>query len=100
MTNLIIWDVDKKFLAKTPEERLKMQAQMQKWVKGDLDSGTHTAWGAALDGMSGFGVTNLDGEDLYLSLMRFIPLIQFKVTKMLTIDEAIDATQKLVKIIK
>lgn len=98
MTNLIKWEVDKQFLAKTPEERLKMQAQMQKWVKGDLDSGTHTAWGAALGGMSGFGVTNLDGEDLYLSLMRYIPLIKFEVIKMLTIDEAIDATQKLAKL--
>jgi hypothetical protein len=97
LTNLIKWEVEKKFLAKTPEERLKMQVQMQKWVKEDVEKGIHTAWGIALGGMSGFALTNLDGEDLYLAMMRFSPLIKFKVKRMLTIDEAIDATQKLVK---
>lgn len=98
MANLIKWEVNNKFLAKTPEERVKIQVQMQKWVKEDLDKGIHTAWGIALGGMSGFALSDLDGEDLYLSLMRFSPLIKFKVIKMLTIDEAIDATQKLVKL--
>jgi hypothetical protein len=97
LTNLIKWEVEKKFLAKTPEERLKMQVQMQKWVKEDVEKGIHTAWGIALGGMSGFALTNLDGEDLYLAIIRFSPLIKFKVKRMLTIDEAIDATQKLVK---
>ena len=97
LVNLIKWEVEKKFLAKTPEERLKMQVQMQKWVKEDVEKGIHTAWGLDLGGMSGFALTNLDGEDLYLAMMRFSPLIKFKVKRMLTIDEAIDATQKLVK---
>ena len=97
MANLIKWEVEKKFLAKTPEERLKMQVQMQKWVKEDVEKGIHTAWGLDLGGMSGFALTDLDGEDLYLAMMRFSPLIKFKVKRMLTIDEAIDATQKLVK---
>ena len=97
MANLIKWEVETKFLAKTPEERLKMQVQMQKWVKEDVEKGIHTAWGMDLGGMSGFALTNLDGEDLYLAMMRFSPLIKFKVKRMLTIDEAIDATQKLVK---
>ncbi len=97
LVNLIKWEVEKKFLAKTPEERLKMQVQMQKWVKEDVEKGIHTAWGLDLGGMSGFALTDLDGEDLYLAMMRFSPLIKFKVKRMLTIDEAIDATQKLVK---
>jgi hypothetical protein len=97
LANLIKWEVETKFLAKTPEERLKMQVQMQKWVKEDVEKGIHTAWGIDLGGMSGFALTNLDGEDLYLAMMRFSPLIKFKVKRMLTIDEAIDATQKLVK---
>jgi hypothetical protein len=97
LANLIKWEVETKFLAKTPEERLKMQVQMQKWVKEDVEKGIHTAWGMDLGGMSGFALTNLDGEDLYLAMMRFSPLIKFKVKRMLTIDEAIDATQKLVK---
>ncbi len=97
MANLIKWEVETKFLAKTPEERLKMQVQMQKWVKEDVEKGIHTAWGMDLGGMSGIALTNLDGEDLYLAMMRFSPLIKFKVKRMLTIDEAIDATQKLVK---
>jgi len=97
LVNLINWEVEKTFLAKTPEERLKMQVQMQKWVKEDVEKGIHTAWGLDLGGMSGFALTNLDGEDLYLAMMRFSPLIKFKVKRMLTIDEAIDATQKLVK---
>jgi hypothetical protein len=70
---------------------------MQTWVKEDVEKGIHTAWGMDLGGMSGFALTNLDGEDLYLAMMRFSPLIKFKVKRMLTIDEAIDATQKLVK---
>jgi hypothetical protein len=97
LANLIKWEVETKFLAKTPEERLKMKVQMQKWVKEDVEKGIHTAWGIDLGGMSGFALTNLDGEDLYLAMMRFSPLIKFKVKRMLTIDEAIDATQKLVK---
>jgi len=97
LANLIKWEVETKFLAKTPEERLKMQVQMQKWVKEDVEKGIHTAWGMDLGGMSGFALTNLNGEDLYLAMMRFSPLIKFKVKRMLTIDEAIDATQKLVK---
>jgi hypothetical protein len=97
LANLIKWEVETKFLAKTPEERLKMQVQMQKWVKEDVEKGIHTAWGMDLGGMSGIALTNLDGEDLYLAMMRFSPLIKFKVKRMLTIDEAIDATQKLVK---
>jgi hypothetical protein len=97
LANLIKWEVETKFLAKTPEERLKMQVQMQKWVKEDVEKGIHTAWGMDLSGMSGIALTNLDGEDLYLAMMRFSPLIKFKVKRMLTIDEAIDATQKLVK---
>jgi hypothetical protein len=97
LTNLIKWEVNNKFLAKTPEERVKMQVQMQTWVKEDVEKGIHTAWGMDLGGMSGFALTNLDGEDLYLAMMRFSPLIKFKVKRMLTIDEAIDATQKLVK---
>jgi hypothetical protein len=97
LANLIKWEVNNKFLAKTPEERVKMQVQMQTWVKEDVEKGIHTAWGMDLGGMSGFALTNLDGEDLYLAMMRFSPLIKFKVKRMLTIDEAIDATQKLVK---
>lgn len=100
LPNLIKWEVEKKFLAKTPEERIKIQVQMQKMVKEDLEKGIHTAWGIDLGGMSGFALSDVDGEDLYLSLMRFSPMIKFKVIKMLTIDEAISATQKLIQLSK
>ena len=97
MFNFIKWEVEKQFLAKTAEERVKMQVQMQKWVKEDVEKGIHTAWGIDLSGMSGFTITNLDGEDLYLAMMRFAPLIKFKVKQMMTIDEVMAATEKLIK---
>ena len=98
--NFIKWEVEKKFLAKTPEERVKIQVQMQKWVKEDVEKGLHSAWGINMGGMSGFAITNLDGEDLYLALMRFSPLIKFKVKRMMTIDEVMAATEKLIKMSK
>jgi hypothetical protein len=95
LVNLIIWKVDPTFTPRTPEERLKLWEQLQQLTKADLASGAASAWGVAVGGMEGFALTELDGEDLYLMIAKYSPICKFTVKKMLSIDEALDATQKM-----
>jgi hypothetical protein len=95
LVNLILWKTDPAFLPRTPEERLNMIEQMQQMTKADLASGAASAWGIAIGGADGYAISDLDGEELYLALAKYSPIVKFTIKKMLSIDEAIDATEKM-----
>jgi hypothetical protein len=69
--------------------------QLQQLTKADIKSGAVSTWGIAISGADGFALSDLDGEELYLALSKYSPIVKFTVKKMLSIDEAIDATQKM-----
>jgi hypothetical protein len=95
LVNLILWKIDSTFTPRTQEERLKLIETMQQMAKGDLENGSASAWGIAFGGTEGYALSDLDGEDLYLALAKYSPNVIFTVKKMLSVDEVINATEKM-----
>jgi hypothetical protein len=97
LENLILWEVNTEFYPRDPKELFKLQMQMLEAVKADVDSGVHSAWGMGAGGGSGYAVTKLQGEELFMSLSKFTPVISFTVEPMLSIDEAISSMKQIQK---
>ena len=87
MKRLILWKVNPSMLAKDPEERLKAQKMMIAWSKAEVESGMLSDWGATISGMSGYAVTEMSDEELYIALTKYQPVVDFKVTAVLGINE-------------
>jgi hypothetical protein len=95
LVNLILWKVDSTMTPRIPEEQIKLWTQLMQFVKADLKSGTLTAWGVSTGGMEGFALSELDGKDLYLALLKYGPSIRFTVKPTISIDDVIDSFQTM-----
>jgi len=100
MEKLVLWEVNPAWLAKEPENRLKVQMMMLEWVQAEVKAKQHKAWGITLNGMSGYALTDIAEKDIFMMLAKYEPVIEFKVKSMLNIEEAIDCTKKLAEQMK
>jgi len=97
LENLILWEINTDYDPRDPKERFKLHMQLLEVVKADVESGVHSAWGMSAGGHSGYMTSELQGEKLYMSLAKFMPLIKFTVTPMLSIDETISSAKQMQK---
>jgi hypothetical protein len=97
LENLILWESNTEFLPRDPKERFKLHMQMLEAVKADIDSGVHSAWGMSPGGSSGYAISKLQGEKLFMALSKFSPNISFTVEPMLSIDETISSMKQMQK---
>ena len=97
MENLILWEMNPDFQPRDAAERIKAQMQMLEAVKADFEKGVHTAWGMSTSGNNGYAITKLQGEQLFMTLAKFMPAVNFKTTPMLSVDECISCMTQIQK---
>jgi hypothetical protein len=87
MKRLILWKINSAWLPKDPQERVKAQLMMISWSKAEVESGKLLDWGATISGMSGYAVTSMSDEELYVALTKYQPIAEFKIKSVLDINE-------------
>jgi hypothetical protein len=94
---LIKWKVNNQTLPSSPEECLKLLKETNDWIKAEMASGHIKDYGEYCDGSGGYVIA--EGDDitkLYGALMEFWPYVEFDAKPVLTIDQVMDWTKKLV----
>jgi hypothetical protein len=77
---------------KTPEERGKSVMVMLDGVKADIQAGMIKDWGNCIDGSGGYSIYEVPSEaDVFASLHRWIPHVDFDVRQVLTVEQLIEA---------
>lgn len=98
---LVKYKVNPLMMPTSPEERMKLLQSMNEGIKALLDSGEIKDFGEYCDGSGGYTIGEGDDlADLYASLMRWWPYVDFDAKPVLTIDQVIEATNKAVAEIK
>ena len=84
-------------VASQSEEYLKLLQSTNDWIKAQMASGQIKDYGEYFDGSGGYAIA--EGKDitlLYGALMEFTPYVEFDAKPVLTIDQVMDWTKKLV----
>jgi len=77
-----------------PEERAKLWLKMLDMVKADMKSGAITAWGVCYDASVGYAFSELSPEDLYTTMLKWMPYVVFDVKPVLDVDQVIESIKK------
>jgi hypothetical protein len=94
---LIKWKVNSQKLPANPEEMLKLLQSTNEWIKARVASGQIKDYGEYCDGSGGYAIAEADDiTKLYGSLMEYWPYVEFDAKPVLTIDQVIDWTNKLI----
>jgi hypothetical protein len=92
---LIKYKVNSKMMPNDPEECMKLLQSMNESVKAMMDSGEIIDFGEYCDGSGGYTIgVGDDVADLYVSLMRWWPYVEFDAKPVITIDQVIKSTNK------
>ncbi|HUV53959.1 MAG TPA: hypothetical protein VMW03_02005 [Candidatus Krumholzibacteriaceae bacterium] len=97
MEKLILWKVNPAWLAKDRQTRFKSQMMMLEWIKAEIKAKQHKSWGISANGMSGYSLTDMSDEDLFVAIAKYQPIIEFKIETMLDVDECIECNNRLAK---
>jgi hypothetical protein len=77
---------------KTGEELERFVLRMLEGVKADLQAGVMKDWGICADGSGGYLVYEVPSEaDLFASVRKYMPHVDFDVRQVLTIEQAIES---------
>jgi hypothetical protein len=80
-----------------PEELMKLLQSMNERVKALIISGEIEDWGEYCDGSGGYSIgEGNEVADLYSSLIKWWPYVDFEAKPVLTIDQVIESTNKAV----
>ncbi|HVP92532.1 MAG TPA: DUF3303 family protein [Acidobacteriota bacterium] len=86
------WRVNPKEVFKTPEEREKFLMLLLGQVNTEMQDGVIKDWGSYVDGSGGFLIYEVPNEaDVFASLRKWTPHIDFDVRQVLTIQQLIEA---------
>ncbi len=95
---LIKWKVNSQKMPDDPEKTLKLLQETNQWIKAEMAAGHIKDYGEFCDGSGGYSI--IEGDDiakLYGSLMEFWPYVEFDAKPVISIDQVIDWTNKIVK---
>ncbi len=97
---LVLWELDSSMLPKAPEERVKLQISMLEMVKADLQAGVLKDFGVNAGGGSGYSISESSETELFTYLLKWTPMLKFKVLPMITVDETIEGIKKVAEMMK
>jgi hypothetical protein len=97
MKTLVLWEGNPLHTPKDPEERFKLWLRMLNGVKKDVDSGRTEMWGIDISANRGFSITSVSEEEVFKSAAAYAPYVTFKVSKCISVDEAIESVKELAK---
>jgi hypothetical protein len=76
---------------KTAEERAKFEMQVMKETMAQLQAGLMKDWGGYADGSGGYFIFESPSEaELFASLRRWMPQIEFDVREVLTVEQFLE----------
>ena len=81
------WQMNTQFMMTDPESTIKLQTQMLKMVKADLESGAILDWGLCADLSGGYALTDLSGSELHAYLAKWSPRVEFDARSVLNVDQ-------------
>ena len=87
--------MNSQFTPVDPEERVKLWLSMLDMVKADLKTGTFTDWGICYDTSAGYGFSELNEQDLYEAMLKWMPYVEFDVKPVLDVDQVIESIKKV-----
>ncbi|MEM2106998.1 MAG: DUF3303 family protein [Candidatus Bathyarchaeia archaeon] len=83
------------------EERIKGWLSMLEMVKADINAGATKDWGIAAGGDFGYAIIEAANEtEVFTSLLKYIPYVQFEVVPILTVNQTIESIGKAVAAMK
>jgi hypothetical protein len=99
MTKFFIkWWVDSAIAASVYPDRLqeaaKLNLKMLEMTKADLSAGMITEWGTSCSGMEGYAITEASEEDLSAYMLKYAPVIAYKVFPILNVDQSMEVAKK------
>jgi len=95
MTKFFIkWWVDSVKSPDTPQETMKLRVKMLEAVKAELSAGRFTEWGQFSNGREGYVITEASAEDLDATMLKYAPVIAYKVSPVLDADQSMEAAKK------
>lgn len=100
MEKLITWETDLALIPTDPKERLAFQLSGLEAVKSLVESGRAKSWGMDPAGLRGYSLTDMDEQQIFITLARFHPAIKFKVETMLSVDECLSCVEEIKKQVK
>jgi hypothetical protein len=93
---LVLWEINPDKAPVDPKERGAAWIAMANMVKQDMKDGKITDWGLfAGESDKGFNVSSMTEVELSKSLQRYYPYVTFKVSQILSIDQAIEVAKSL-----
>jgi hypothetical protein len=94
---LIKWKVNRQMMPTSPEECIKLLQSMNEGVREAINSGEIVDWGEYCDASGGYAIGEGDDvTELYASLIKWRPYVDFDAKPVLTIDQVIQATNSAV----
>ena len=95
MTKFFIkWWANSARIPDTPEEAMKLRLKMLEAVKAELSAGRFTEWGSFSNGIEGYAITEASEVDLYATMLKYTPVIAYKVFPVLNADQQMEAVKK------
>jgi len=97
MTRFFIkWWVDYSRLPDTPLDAAKRRLPLLEAVKAVLSSGTFCEWGQLGNGMNGYAISDASEAEIYAAMLRWTPVVQYKVFPLLNVDQSMEAVKKAI----
>ncbi len=94
---LIKWKVNSQMVPDDSEERIKALQSMNEGVKALIASKQLDDWGVYCDGSGGYSIVNADDIiALHSNLTSYWPYVEMDAKPVLTIDQVIESTDKLI----
>jgi hypothetical protein len=94
---LISWKVNSQALPANIDENLKLLQETNDWIKAEMAHGCIIDYGEYVDASGGYAVAETDDmTHLYSGLMEFWPYVEFDAKPVITIDQSIDWTNKII----
>lgn len=98
---LIKWKVNPHLMPADPEECIKALQSMNEGVKALIVSKQLEDWGEYCDGSGGYSIVNADDIiALHSNLISYWPYVEMDAKPVLTIDQVIESTNRLIREVK
>jgi hypothetical protein len=92
---LNLWEVVPGTMPSDPKERVALLAKMGEMTKKMMDSGLVLDWGVFSGGSSGYAISVGEPIDGLKAAMLFAPYYKFDIRPVLSLAEAMQASQSL-----
>jgi len=73
---------------------MKARMKLLEMVKAELNAGRLSEWGMFSNGMDGYAITELSEEDILATLLKWMPVVKYKVILALNIHQTIEALKR------